>query len=59
MPPGKRGLPTDEGGGDIAGVTNLLNLLHRLNWLNIAAFLLPAIALVWLDRRAGRRTQAS
>jgi hypothetical protein len=30
-------------------------LLDRLKWLQIAAFLIPAALMVWLDRRAGRR----
>jgi hypothetical protein len=38
--------------GDIASVTNLV---ERLQWLNVAAFAVPTLILVWLDRRAGRR----
>jgi hypothetical protein len=33
-----------------------MDLLHRLKWLNIAALLIPAVLLVILDHRAGRRT---
>jgi hypothetical protein len=32
-----------------------MSLLDRLRWVPILAFLLPTIALVLLDRRAGRR----
>jgi hypothetical protein len=30
------------------------NLVARLQWLNVAAFVVPFLILVWLDRRAGR-----
>jgi hypothetical protein len=32
-----------------------MTIWSRLEWLNIAGFLLPAVLAVWLDGRAGRR----
>jgi hypothetical protein len=31
-----------------------VNLLARLQWLQIAAFVVPSVILVWIDRRARR-----
>jgi hypothetical protein len=29
--------------------------IGRIQWVSIAAFVVPALVLTWLDRRAGRR----
>jgi hypothetical protein len=36
-----------------------MEFLSRFNWRNIAAFLIPALLLIWLDVRSGRRGQSS
>jgi len=36
-------------------IVHVLQLLARLDWVNLSGFVLPALLLTWLDRRSGRR----
>lgn len=38
-----------------AYIARVTSFLSRLQWINIAAFVVPAVLMIWLDRRAGRR----